>query len=254
MSLVAPSGQQGHTKEAMKACVVTDGSKFLLVALTGVQMLQKWGLLVYMHENALYLLIVFLGKDYAAIYVRICSAEGVWRLEHSPICSLILSSYIHLESSAWWEFSDGHPVLHDTPDFEKFPSPLWGTTMMQMPDGGSTGNTSRERYMLCKLGHRDTCLAPERLNPKPTQVEMAGEGRHRKRRPEGTQGKGAEQESGNRGARGGGIRHRWWRNNTGRKKITARTRNVKTETQWGAFIKSNMARTMRTEITSAAGF
>lgn len=77
MSLVAPSGQQGHTKEAMKACVVTDGSKFLLVALTGVQMLQKWGLLVYMHENALYLLIVFLGKDYAAIYVRICSAEGV---------------------------------------------------------------------------------------------------------------------------------------------------------------------------------
>lgn len=46
------------------------------------------------------------------------------------------------------------------------------------------------------LGHQDTCLAPERLNPKPTQVGIAGEGRHRKHRPEGTQGKGAAWESG----------------------------------------------------------
>lgn len=55
--------------------------------------------------------------------------------------------------------------------------------------------------MLCKLGHQDTCLAPERLNPKTTQVGKAGKGRHRKHRPEGAQGKGAARESGDRGAR-----------------------------------------------------
>lgn len=151
MSLVAPSGQWGHTKEAMRARLVTDGSKFSLVALTGAQMLQKWGLLVDMQENGLDILIVFLGKEYSAMYIKICSVEGVWGPEHTPIWSLILSSYFHFESSAWWEFSDGHPV-HDKPDFVRFTSPLWGTTTMQVPDCGSTWNTPRERYMLCKLG------------------------------------------------------------------------------------------------------
>lgn len=60
----------------MRACSTTDGSKFSLAALTGVQMVQKWGLLVNMQENALDLLIVFLGKDCSATYKRICSVWG----------------------------------------------------------------------------------------------------------------------------------------------------------------------------------
>lgn len=55
--------------------------------------------------------------------------------------------------------------------------------------------------MLCKLGHQDTCLSPKRLNPKTTQAGKAGEGRHRKHRPEGAQGEWAARESGNQGAR-----------------------------------------------------
>lgn len=61
----------------MRACSATDGSKFSLVAPTGVQTVQKWGLLVDMQENALDLLIVLLGKDCSAMYERICSVQGV---------------------------------------------------------------------------------------------------------------------------------------------------------------------------------
>lgn len=54
------------------------------------------------------------------------------------------------------------------------------------------------------LANADTktrALPWKRLNPKTTQVGEVGEGRHRKRRPEGAHGEGAAPESGDQGAR-----------------------------------------------------
>lgn len=220
--------------------------------LTGVQMLQKRGLLVDMQENALDILIVLLGKGYSAMYVKICSVEGVWGLEHSPIWSLIPFSYFHFKISAWWEFSDGHPVLHGKPDFVRFPSPLWSDAGVWL---WTTWNTPRERYMLCKLGHQDTCLDPERLNSKPTEVGTAGEGRHRKHWPEGTQGEEAAWESGDyqvweeaSGTDDGKITQEEKQTENNSKKQECKNRNPAR-----AFNRSNMATSTR-EITSAAGF
>lgn len=98
-----------------------------------------------------------------------------WGLRNTiqSIWSFLLSSYTHLESSARWEFSDHHPVLHDKPDFVRLPSPLDAQceclTVVQPKTHGEQSTS------LASLDTKTTQLALERLNPETTPVEKAGE-------------------------------------------------------------------------------
>lgn len=106
--------------------------------------------------------------------------------------------------------------------------------------------------MLCKLGHQDTHLAPESLNPKTTQVGKAGERRQRKCRPEGAQGDGAAREPGDQAPREKALGRDGGEMAQEEKQTENNVKEQKTQ-RWRS-TGAAWPRQQEREITSAAGF